>query len=88
MLSCVICYSCFLVDLCKNLAPVIVSPGNFMLEELTSDHIRPLRCKKTSNPRPARNKTTSISDAKFSECLRNPNDLLRPVSTQLSALII
>ena len=70
----------------KKLAPVITSPGNFVLEELTSDQIQPLRNKistarprKISTARP-RNKATFISDAKFSECLRNPIDLLQPVS--------
>ena len=77
----------------KKLAPVITSPGNFVLEELTYDHTQPLRYKmsntrsrKMSSARP-RNKTTFISDAKFSECLQNPNDLLQPVSVLLDDYI-
>ena len=57
-----------------------------MLEELTSDHIQPPRYKmsnarrrKISNVK-SRSKAVIISDAKFSECLRNPDDLLQPVS--------
>lgn len=65
------------------LAPVVKSPGDFVLEELGSDHIQPLRCKKGSNTKP-RNKAIFISDAKFTECLRNPNDLMQSVSTDLS----
>ena len=61
-----------------------MSPGNFVLEELTSDHVLPIRCKKPK-ARP-RNKTVFISDSKFSECLRNPNDLLQSVSVLLSIL--
>jgi len=60
--------------------PLIKSPGNFVLEELTSDHIQPVRYKKARPPR--RNKAIFISDVKFSECLRNPNDILQSVSIQ------
>ena len=73
-----------------NLAPVIPSPANFVLEELTSSHIQPPRCKmsnvrrrKNSNVR-SRDKAVIISDAKFSECLRSPDDLLQPVSVNPS----
>ena len=66
-----------------------MSPENFVLEELASDYTQPHRYK-MSNARPRkmpsarnRNKATFISDAKFSECLRNPNDLLQPVSIHL-----
>ena len=55
-----------------------MSPGNFVLEELTCDHVLPMRCEKP-NTRP-RNKTVFISDSKFLDCLQNPNDLLQSVS--------
>ena len=48
-----------------------------MLEELTSDHVLPMRCKKP-NARP-RNKTVFISDSKFLDCVQNSNDLLQSV---------
>ena len=65
----------------STLAPVIKSPGNFVLEELTPDHVQPVRHKK-SNVR-HKKKAIFISDSKFSECLRNPSDLLQPVSVCL-----
>lgn len=62
----------------KTLALAVMSPGKFVLEELTPNHTRPVRYKK-SNVR-HKNKAIFISDSKFSECLRNPSDLLQPVS--------
>lgn len=70
-------FTCFMQHI---LAPVINSPENFVLEELTPDHIQPPRHKKVAN---TRNKVIYISDAKFSECLRNPTDLLQSVSVHL-----